>query len=244
MSLSINNLIGSNSIFGSTSSSSSSSSLFGTSSSNSSGGILGDFASIKNGSYKKLLKAYYAEQSGSSSNAQELTETETKQTNMISSDMASLKSAADALKDNASLFEKKEDGNYDYDAILKAVKSLTDAYNSALDSTSAISITAVDKKMGYTNSMISKNAGLLEEAGIKIEEGKLTVDSEKLKKADISTLKTLFNGTNSIASKLSARAADIYSISQTILGKSTTLYNGSGSYSNSGSSGNMLNTTL
>lgn len=236
MALSINNLISSSSIFGS--SSSSSSSIFGTSSSSSSN-ILGDYASIKNGSYKKLLKAYYTEQSDSSS---ELTETESKQTSLMSSNASDLKAAADAFKSNA-LFEEGEDG-YDYDALFEAAEKLVEAYNSVVDSTNSISITAADKKMSYASDMLSKNAGLLEEAGISIEEGKLTIDEDKFKSADISTIKTLFQGSNSIAAKLSSKASDIYNIAQTVLGKKTGTYTGRGSASTSSSAGSLLNAEL
>ena len=238
MALSINNLIGNSNLFGTSNNTSSSSSLF--SAVGSSGSILGDFASIRNGSYHKLLKAYYAEEKGGTT---ELTETETRNTTEISSDMVALKKAADALKNDKSLFEDDGKG-IDKDAVVKAVKSLVDAYNSAVDSTSSISITAIDKKMSYTAGMLSRNAGLLEDAGVKFEDGKLTVDESKLRNADVSTLKSLFTGTNSISARLSTRAADVYSISQAVLGRPTGLYTGTGSRSTESFAGSLLNKTL
>ncbi len=239
MALSINNLIGNTNLFGSSNSkTSSTNSIFG--SIGGSGGMLGDYASIKNGSYHKLLRAYYNEDKNATT---ELTDTETKNTTQISSDMASLKKAADALRNGASLFEEGENG-IDKDAIYKAVKSLADAYNSAVDSTSSISITAIDKKMSYTTGMLAKNAGLLEDVGVKYEDGKFTVNEDKLKNADVSKLKTLFTGANSIAARLSSRAADVYSISQAVLGKPTGLYTETGTRSTGSSTGNLFNATL
>ena len=238
MALSINNLIGNSNIYGANERQSSQASVFGTI--GGSGGMLGDYASIKNGSYHKLLKAYYANDKNATT---ELTETETKNTTEISSDMAALKKAADALRNGASLFEEGENG-VDKEAIAKAVKGLADAFNSAVDSTSSISITAIDKKMSYTAGMLAKNAGLLEDVGVKYEDGKLTVNEEKLKNADTGKLKTLFNGANSIAARLSSRAADVYSISQAVLGKPTGLYTETGTRSTGSSTGSLFNATL
>lgn len=70
---------------------------------NSSGNLLSDYASIKNGSYGKLLKAYYAKQdaenaSMSGDSAQKLT--------LMRLSADSLKKSADALN-NSSLWEKR-----------------------------------------------------------------------------------------------------------------------------------------
>ena len=83
------------------------SALFGgTSNSSSLGGtnILSDYASIKNGSYGKLLKAYYAKQdaektAGTGDTSQKLT--------LMKTSADSLKKSADALN-ASSLWEKKK----------------------------------------------------------------------------------------------------------------------------------------
>ena len=67
--------------------------------------MLSDYAAIKNGSYGKLMKAYYAKQdaeklSGKGDTSQKLT--------LMKTSADSLKKSADALND-ASLWEKKKD---------------------------------------------------------------------------------------------------------------------------------------
>ncbi|MBE5934890.1 MAG: hypothetical protein E7262_03770 [Lachnospiraceae bacterium] len=58
--------------------------------------------------------------------------------------------------------------------------------------------------------IMKSNEKLLAKAGIKIgKDNKLEVDEEQLKKTDISTLKTLFSGHNSLASKMSQKASSI-----------------------------------
>ena len=117
------------------------SALFGgtsNSSSLSSTNILSDYASIKNGSYGKLLKAYYAKQdaektAGTGDTSQKLT--------LMKTSADSLKKSADALN-ASSLWEKKkikkkdeetgeetEVEDYDWEAITRAVKSFIEDYN-------------------------------------------------------------------------------------------------------------------
>ena len=112
----------------------------GTSDSSSVGNtnMLSDYAAIKNGSYRKLMKAYYAKQdaeklSGKGDTSQKLT--------LMKTSADSLKKSADALNDS-SLWEKKkikkkdektgeeiEVEDYDWDKITKAVKSFVEDYN-------------------------------------------------------------------------------------------------------------------
>ena len=83
------------------------SALFGGTSDSSSVGntnMLSDYAAIKNGSYGKLMKAYYAKQdaeklSGKGDTSQKLT--------LMKTSAESLKKSADALNDS-SLWEKKK----------------------------------------------------------------------------------------------------------------------------------------
>ncbi len=106
------------------------------------GGInVSDYAMIKNGSYGKLMKAYYAKQ-----DADKLSQTgdSSKTLTLMRSSADSLKKSAEALG-NASLYEKEiqekdeetgeetEVEDYDWDAITKAVKSFVDDYNAVVE---------------------------------------------------------------------------------------------------------------
>ena len=77
------------------------SSLMGETTS-SSGNIISDYASIKNGSYGKLLKAYYAKQDAESAVSGDSKQSLT----LMRSSADSLKKSADALNDS-SLLEKR-----------------------------------------------------------------------------------------------------------------------------------------
>ncbi len=70
---------------------------------NSSGNMLSDYASIKNGSYGKLMKAYYAKQDAESA---ALSGDSPQKLTLMRSSADSLKKSADALNDS-SLWEKR-----------------------------------------------------------------------------------------------------------------------------------------
>lgn len=196
--------------------------LFGGASSSSSVGgnnILSDYASIQNGSYKKLLKSYYAQQdaeksSGKGDSAQKLT--------LMKSGADSLQKSASALTDK-SLWEKKkikqkdettgeetETEDYDWKAITKAVKSFVEDYNNMVEEAGESDTKSVLRNAAWMTGMTDKNKTMLEKVGITVGKGnKLELDEEALKKADISDLKTVFTGYNSYANKISQKAAGI-----------------------------------
>ena len=227
----------------------------------SSSNLLGDYAAIKNGSYKKLLNAYYAKQEAEENGtANGNNEEVDKNVTLLAQDAKELKSAADALRTTGknSLFKTKtvtttdeatgvktESQEYDYDAIYDAAEKFIKAFNSMLDSAASVPNKTTDKKMALTDNMLRKNAGLLEDVGITVEEsGKLAINKEKFMKANIADLKTVFNGSGSIADRLSKRASDIYSTAEKILSVSGGTYNRSGALNNSVKTGTIVDEEL
>lgn len=237
-------------------------SLFSTtsssSSSSSSSNILGDYAAIKNGSYYKLLKAYYANEESQETSSTAAAD----KVNVVTlrEDAVTLKKAADALKTTGedSLFNKKTvtstdsttgetttTSDYDYDAIYDAAKSFIDAYNSMLESAGNVSTSIVEKKMNITTSFLRNNSDLLTDAGISIaSDGKLSIDKTKFMESDMGTLKTIFNGTNSISDKLSKRASDMYSTAQKVLSSVTGTYTNKADLSSIINTGSLYDTSL
>lgn len=181
---------------------------------------LGDYAAIKNGSYGKLVKAYYKNQS----EAETSNKTDIKQNlTATKANAESLKKASDALM-NTDLWKKKSistkddttsetktTNDYDWESITKAVKSFADSYNSVLtktaDSTNKNVLRNGVSMVQTTNRTV---ANMLGKVGITIgEDNKLSVDEDKLKKADISDLKTLFSGYGSFADQIATKASAI-----------------------------------
>lgn len=208
--------------------------------------ILSDYYSIKNGSYKKLLNAYYSIDGNKKSTVSESTSTAGDSTKILSS----IKSSTDSLKESAdaliktgskSLFAVKSDGTYDTDAIYGAVKDFVDDYNSVVEATENSNTKNIAGTA--TGMMTSTNvyAKALSKIGITVDsEGKLSVDEKEFKASDMSRVKTLFNGNASFGYQVSAKASMINYYASKEAAKSNT-YTGSGAYTYNYSAGDLIN---
>lgn len=202
------------------------------------GNVLSDYASIKNGSYGKLLKSYYAKMDADSASSSKDT---TQKLTLMRSSADSLKKSADALKDT-SLWEKKkitktdektgektQEEDYDWNAITKAVKSFIDDYNSVVEETGSSETKDVLRNAAWMTNITSNAQNLLSKVGITIGKGnKLELDEEALKNARMTDLKTLFTGHGSFADQISRKAESISSAAARTKGAA---YTSKGSYS-------------
>lgn len=229
--------------------------------------FLSDYASIKNGSYFKLMKAYYSE---GSTSKQASSIVNSKKNNMsgnsVSADsnktLAKVQSSTDKLKESAdallatgkdSLFAEKEittvddDGNkkttkgYDKDAIYSAVSDFVKNYNSVLDASDDVNSTSILNRTASMVSATAANEKLLSSIGVTIgKDNSLSVDKETFMDADMTTVKSLFNGNYSYGYRVSAQASMINFAADNEAAKSGT-YSGNGSYTNNYTSGNIFN---
>lgn len=214
------------------------SSLFGSSSSSSFYSSLGDYASIRTGNYKRLLKSYYAKmnasENGSSAkkSSSDVYRNMRANTTVADQGMTAVKSDTDDLAKSAgelltkgykSLFNEKdititnaETGekttakSYDMDAIAKAVKSFVSDYNSVVKSGAGSSNSNVVRNTQYMTKQTSIYKNSLSDVGITIgDDNTLSLDEEKLKSANIETLKRVFNGSTSFAAQTANRSRSI-----------------------------------
>ena len=176
-----------------------------------------DYAAIKSGSYKKLLKAHYAEEKNA---AKETADTKTaSKTNAASKKdttaLSEVKKNADALKTSAEALNKEElfkktDGAYDTEKIMGAVKDFANNYNKTLDATSKVSSKNISSSVKNMKSMTDVMKKTLAKAGVSVaEDGKLSVDEDKFKKADMGTVKSLFRGAVTYGSQTADKAGEI-----------------------------------
>lgn len=249
-------------LFSSLSSSSSSSSSLGNLN------FLSDYYSIKNGSYGKLLKAYYNKVGNDSTSTSE-TDSETKSSQLstsLSQDSAktltAIDQSADQLKESAdtlinkgsdSLFKEKEvtttneDGTttttseYDMEAIYSAVSDFVNNYNSLIDNVNKSDATSVQNAASNMTNITSLYSKTLEQVGITVgTDNKLTLDEETFKAADMSKIKSVFNESPSFAYSISSQASFIdYAASRESTKANT--YDYTGAYSNNYSVGNLFN---
>lgn len=221
--------------------------------------FLSDYASIKNGSYGKLMKAYYAKDAADKT-ASEGKDTETKKNSISTAadsakTLSEIEKAADAMKESAdsllvkgskSVFRKKNEKatvseEYDTDAIYKAVSGFVTDYNDLLSKTSAASSKNLQSKADTLAAVTSANAKLLSRVGITVNsDSSLSLDEEAFKKSDMGMVKNLFGTTGAYGYKVSAQASMIDYTAAKESTKSNT-YTANGTYSNVYSAGNILN---
>lgn len=221
--------------------------------------FLSDYASIKNGSYGKLMKAYYAKDAADKA-ASTGKDTETKKKSISTAadsakTLSEIEKAADTMKESAdsllvkgskSVFQKKNEKTtaseeYDTDAIYKAVSGFVTDYNDLLGKTSAASSKNLQSKADTLAAVTSANAKLLSRVGITVNsDSSLSLDEEAFKKSDMGTVKNLFGTTGAYGYKVSAQASMIDYTAAKESTRSNT-YTANGTYSNVYSAGNILN---
>ena len=223
--------------------------------------FLSDYASIKNGSYAKLMKAYYSETANDSvktiaknnkSVSKAMTSKESKKYAEVQKDTDALKESADALL-GKSLFEKKditvtdENGvesttrDYDRNAIYNAVNSFVNNYNSVIKSTGETDNDTVDRRVASMKNGTASYEKALSRIGIEVNtDGTLSLDKDTFMKADVSKVKSLFNGSGSYGYQVSSQASMINYAADNAVRKGSS-YGINGAYSSGFSNGNLFN---
>ncbi len=208
--------------------------------------ILSDYALIRTGAYKKLMNAYYGNQSSSSTSSSSSLTTETeKAENQEKVNLKSFKTEAESLKSVAASLktgkvfepvENKETGETEIDkeAIKKQLTAFVDSYNKTIETAGNLDTASVLRKAVWMINNVKSSEGLLADVGITIgEDNKLALSEDKLAEADISTLKTLFSGSNSLADKVMSKASELGRLSDAAMNtvsKSTVSYTSTGDY--------------
>ncbi len=210
-------------------------------------GMLGDYSAIRSGSYSKLMKSYYGEQSssisrGSSSSRSknvldEIIEErrnpkESKEVSAanskLSTSVSTFKNALGTLQ-SENTYKDTENGLDARSKVENALKSYVSAYNDAVTtakkSTNMNMTSNVAGAMGATKESVEA----LGELGITMNhDGTLAFDAKKFKTIELSTVKDAFDGNaalsygSKIASRLN-RIADSATSSGKIDSSSTTV---------------------
>lgn len=219
---------------------------------------LSEYASIRSGSYGKLMRSYFSMDStkgtsksddSTKNTIEDLATTtstskdSTKTLAAIESDAKELTDSAKALytRSNNKVFTKDSGGSYDTDKIYKAVKCFADDYNSMLDTAGKSSTNRISRSVSSMKNETSYNEKPLKEIGITVDEktGRLSVDETTFKSADTEKIKNLFNGTGSYAYSVATKAAMTESYAKSEAAKSNT-YTKNGTYNYNYNSGNIF----
>lgn len=194
------------------------STLFGNMGSNSSLGSFDfkQYASIKSGSYGKLLKSYYAEQKKNPGEEKPKTDRTNKKTSVEdTTGLSQMKKESDGLKSAVESLGKDElwkqsEGEYDREKITSAVKSFVNEYNDVVKQSSKVNSKDVTQSMHYMTNMTSTMSKALSKVGINVgTDGKMSVDEDALNKANVSSIKSLFTGPASYGSQIVDKAGEI-----------------------------------
>lgn len=192
----------------------------GSTSSTSSDGMLGinlnDYASIKNGSYGKLMKSYYALDEDKKTDKKSKNDTDD-----TDATIRSIKNSADDLKDSAaalyaskSLFAKNVNGEYDMEAIYEKVNAFIEDYNSMIGSVGSAETEKIAKAGANIVNATAENVDMLSKLGISVSgaDFTLSIDKEKFMKSNIADVKSMFSGVGSFAYQVGAKASRVYSM--------------------------------
>ena len=223
--------------------------------------VLSDYGAIRNGSYGKLLKAYYNNVDNSAVKSAYNSAVKNSNTSTAADSSATIKglqSTTDDLTSSAkdlyttgskSVFNKKsvtdENGQttqqYDTDAIYKSVKSFVDDYNSVLEAADKSADTKVQNSVIGMINYTKMESNMLSKLGITIgSDYQMSIDEDTFKKADMSVAKSLFNGTGSYAYTIASKSAMTNSYADMEAAKANT-YTKYGSYGSTYSSGSIYN---
>ena len=212
-----------------------------------------DYASIRSGGYYQLMKEYYATSKSNTPSSTSIAKDTTAALARVEDNSDKLKDSSDKLleKGSDSLFNKvqttNKDGsttsNYDVDKIYSALSDFVGKYNDVIDTAGQSNVKNIQNAESTMANMTSKNAALLQSAGISVgSDDKLSIDKDAFKKADMNTVKSLFNSTGSFAYQVSAQASMINYYAENEATKANT-YNNAGTYTYNYATGEMYNST-
>lgn len=209
---------------------------------------LSEYGSIRTGAYSKALKAYYKKVAPNKTTQTQQTTNLKDKGNVANVALSTVKSEANELVDSAkkltstgkgSLFADKD--NYNKDDIYNAVSNFVDQYNETVGSVSSVSNSSVNNAGNRMTRMTDIMSNSLSKVGITVgADGKMSIDEETFKNADMSRVKSLFNGSSSYAGAISSYASRIASqASNQIHRVNGSFYGSNGSLYNSYNSGSL-----
>lgn len=232
---------------------------------------LSDYASIKSGSYHKLLNAYYGKNTAvknTDSTKSEKSDTLSKllkSSTAVSRDnaktLAFVENSAEGMKKAADTLLSTEKGNvfsttvskdengvetktYDINKIYSAVSDFVDHYNDTLDHVKESNTTSIRGAANTMKNYTKVNERALKEIGISIgSDKKLTLDETVFKNADMSKVENLFHKKGSYGAQISAQAGLIDGYAENESAKANT-YTYQGSYSYNYNSGSIFNSGI
>lgn len=212
-----------------------------------------DLNSIRNGTYKMALDAYYDKQESdsSSSSSWDYTDSSLNNATLSTAEQAALSqyqtietasselvasTEALATTTNNTFFNSSD---LNVDNVYEEVSNFVNNYNDMINEGSTSS-TFLNSQVNSLATLTNTYSSSLASIGITInEDNTLSIDEEKFKAADPEAIESVFNGSNSFAAQVGERASFVNYLADKEV-NSTSSYNVSGTYENSFTSGNLF----
>ena len=174
--------------------------------------LLSDYASIKNGSYGKMMKSYYAKINEEEEESASKSKSDKKETDGAAA------SAARKLYETASGMNSLDFSEENIDGLYDSVSAFIKDYNTMIKNASNSKLADVKEQADAINDMTYSNYKLLARVGITMNSDRtLSIDEETFKKVNektgatnVPTLKTLFQGYGSYADKITDKMSKLY----------------------------------
>lgn len=204
---------------------------------------LSDYASIKNGSYGKLMRAYYGKDSNASvnrlaKNTVGRIEPESEETKTL----ARIQTTSDALKESADkLMDRKLYASEDMEQAYKSVSDFVVSYNSVMNAVGRTEDSNLLRRSESMANLSVSNMKSLNGIGISMtENGTLSVDKDAFMKAAPEKVRNVFQPNGSYGYQVSAQASLLnFAADRATTRKAS--YSVNGSYSNAFNNGNLFN---
>ncbi|MCR4991122.1 MAG: flagellar filament capping protein FliD [Lachnospiraceae bacterium] len=203
--------------------------------------FISDYASIKNGSYGKLMKAYYAKD-GNSSQLSSVVSSK-KANTAAKEDVSKLTETRKSAKELKESADKLTTAKFeDQDETLKLVKDFVSDYNSLVKDGLDSGTSSITKKIVSMDNLSLSNEKSLNDIGIKLnDDGTLKLDEETFKKADLGSVKSLFSGAGSYGYSVSSQAT-LVDYQANYEGIKASTYQRTGSFNTASVTGSLYDT--
>ncbi len=175
-----------------------------------------DYNSIRNGSYGKLMKSYYAIEEGEDKKTNSKNDTDDTDNTLrsIRDAAADLKESAQAVYGSKSLFEADADGKLDMEAVYEKVNEFVESYNATVKAVGSAETDGIARAGASMVNGVAENVDMLKKLGITISgsDFTLSIDKEKFLASRASDVKSMFSGVGSFAYQIGAKASRIHSM--------------------------------
>lgn len=204
-----------------------------------------DYNTIRNGSYGKLMKAYYSMEEGDKKTDSKNDTDDTDQTlRSIKDTTSELKESAQALYGSKSLFMKNADGKYDMEAIYEKVNAFIEDYNETVKAVGSAETDFIAKAGASMVNAANEYVDMFDKLGISISgaDFTLSINKEKFLESNIADVKSMFSGVGSFAYQMGAKASRINNLVADKVSASGSYHSAAGSNASSSTSKDAAST--